>query len=109
MRKALVALLASAGLVGGLVALGATAEATPPIPTQLVSNTVDITESVVTVPVDCPSGTKVTGGGFNAIQLDGSNSGSGLLGSYPESNGWRVVWFHNNYSVRLTVWAVCVG
>lgn len=112
MRKAIAALLVCVGLSAVVVAIGSSASATPPGP-QYVSAYIDhiggVSNGNETVVATCPTGTKVVGGGFSTYPTSGSNSGSQVYGSYPDGNGWRVVYLDaQGYDTRITAWAVCV-
>lgn len=76
--------------------------------TITVSKTLHVPEysekDTITAEVQCPEGTKVTGGGFTSNPMRHS-----ALESIPSGNGWKVIISIDPFgpAVTLTVYAVC--
>lgn len=113
--------LAAGAAVAGAVLVGAVwmdaAQAAPPGP-QYVSVSVVTVAGPVSLVAQCPTGTKVLGGGHEMTFLpdaSGSISAStdGVEDSYPDAtvNGWRLTFENTNSpyasGIRLTAHAVC--
>lgn len=111
MSKKLITVATGAVVAIGIGAGVASASTTNSSSTELTLTTQVVTATVGPFPTQtvatatCPTGTAVTGGGYNA----GTASGTAVGESYPDDNGWTAVMTGGPSGATLTVYAVCAS
>jgi hypothetical protein len=95
--------LAMAGAVTWAQTPASATQPAPSLTTQVVTATAAPFPGGTTATASCPTGTVITGGGFNA----GAAAGTAVGESFPNGNAWTAVMTGGPSGQTLTVYAVC--